>query len=470
MKRSTKLLTLCASVILAAVLFLTMRPPTPEMIPVPPPPEPRPSAPPPPITEAAPTAVAAIPAPSPRIETPPEAGVRAFRIKVCDVGTGEGIPGIELQASQPDNESRIYITNAAGEFQIEGRMPAGFSSSEVKVVTMERGSGEQEFVLWVHRLMQLDIQVVGTSRVKTLDFDKVSLLLLAGEQKDGRSSLSRVKRTTWINSHRLERMELPAPDASGKLRAMVPMLPGYRVSASAPGWQSAVEEIPYRKSPSSRVRLELTKESFTLSGTLTDADGNSLPNVTVVAYIVVEMPYDQVDKAAFRSVGHGYTYTTKKAENRAVVCYRSGGKTDSRGRFEFEARVAGQLTLVARPRGPFRHIIQEAGPLNGDTSDLELVARSHEGTVTITRNGAPLAGEKVTVSDIQDWHFNPSFGATLDVRGELTSAGFIRGHEYSLYRKIDRLKNYYLVWNDQRRIELSDLPNLPASIRALQGK
>jgi len=404
---------------------------------------------------------------TPKVQMPTE---KATRVRMCDIGSGTAVSGVELVGVAPDGQESSHVTDSDGEFLVEGQMPSKFRSEEWKIVTVEAASEEQSVVLWAYRLMQLEIQVVGRSPVRDLEFDNVTLLLLAVEQTGGSSACSPVLNTTWINSHRLDRIVLPHPDSNGTAKVRVPMLPGYRVCASAPGWRSAIENMPCGLHTGGRILLELKKPSFSVTGTLKDAEGRPFARVGVSAYIVVEMPYDQVDKAAFRAVGHGYTYTTKKSQNRAVVCYMTTAATDSAGRFKIDVKVGGQLFLVARPRGPWQHVMKETGSIGSDVSNIELVAQRNQGTLTILRNGIPLSGMGITVSDIEDWRFNPTFGATLDERGGMTSGGFIQGHEYSVRLKNSHLKGYYFVWNGQRRIDLSGLPNRRASIRALEGK
>ena len=354
--------------------------------------------------------------------------------------------------------------------ETRGRLTSGETITVIPAYDPQSFPAGDSLELWGYRLMQLEIQVAGRSPVKTLEFEKVTLLLLAGEQTGRSSPCSRVKDGGWLNSHSMDRILLPCPDSTGTAQARVPMLPGYRVCASAPGWNSAVERMPFGPEAGARLRLELEKASISVRGTLRDADGKPLANVGVAAYIVVEMPYDQVDKAAFRAVGHGYTYTAKVAENRAVVCYMTVATTGTDGRFQIEAKVAGQLILIARPTGPWQHVIEEAGHLGSDISDVELVVRRSSGYVTISKNGAALAGERITIADIEDWRFNPAFGATLDERGRMPTGGFTRGHEYALRLKSNPIEGFYLVWEGQERIDLASLPNRRASIRAAGEK
>ena len=269
MKRA--LLILVAALLLLLVILVANRGDDLQLLPPPPPsaeplswiepvaaiPEIEEELPPPPLLPP-PAEVAEVPA--------PELAEQPTQVRLRDIATGSPLPGIELVGTAEDGQEARHVTNAVGEFLVEGKLPVGFHAEGLKIVSIEEDDREPCVVIWAYRLMDLEIQVVGTSPVMTLDCQEVKLLLLAVEGADRSSALSTVHDASWVRVHRLDRVVLPAPDSSGIARVRVPRLPGYRVCASAPGWTSAVAEMPCSMAAGDRVLLQLEKPSLKVTG------------------------------------------------------------------------------------------------------------------------------------------------------------------------------------------------------------
>jgi hypothetical protein len=173
------------------------------------------------------------------------------------------------------------------------------------------------------------------------------------------------------------------------------------------------------------------------------------------------MPADQLTPEMYKGKGHGYTLFESKADNRAVLVFGLGCRTDEQGAFELTSNVTGELVLFVSPgRDDLRSTRTDVGAFDGDVEGVEVVVERGDGSLVHLRKGK--ASVIDTDLDVVDVTFVEQAGVRVhvDKSGCFPASVLERGHKYAI-RRDGVMGLLHFLWNGEPEIDLDKLPVRP---------
>ncbi len=309
------------------------------------------------------------------------------------------------------------------------RSPAEAERAGYAVVSSPE-EAEHDGEVWVRR----DILVRGTVRFRGEVFDPAVVGLAASiAAPDGPPGPGR----EWLAAHGLcGPFPLPPPGQAGEFEARLPRVAGLTVEASADGYAGGRETVPLdARTDEAEVRLELFR-GIPLEGILTGPDGAPVAGALVLASVAVRGRYADGDVARIREKypEGGVAVRRSEAADTALVTVLSRGRTDAEGRFRFDLRETGEVVLTAYAPG-LAPAERDLGRVVAARRDLSLGADAPArpgATVLLTRNGAPLAGAQVVVTDITRDESVAGLPMEADADGRISADWLVEGRKYAL--------------------------------------
>jgi len=324
-----------------------------------------------------------------------------------------------------------------------------------------RGILKQD-TIWLYRHVRIEGTVQFESKVAKLDLTTVKIEIFAiGEDESAKVVAREHLDSHWFDRHSLHRLRDVCKIAEdGTFAATIPRIPGFAISAAAPGWLPEIVPVSIASDPCA-VRLVLRKKSLQLTGTVKTADGDPLADVLVSGYVVIRLPADQLRREEYAASGHGYSLRVSKKENRAILMFGLGARTDDNGVFHISSNVKGELSLFVSPGGGLKTTYVAGGSLDDDRADLEIVVgRGDGGHLQIMKSGMVLKNVRVNFGDrtlVEQYLVS----VTLDDSGRAPTCVLMRGHKYNVSLAREHHRYYYFTWDGQKIIDLDKLPKKP---------
>jgi hypothetical protein len=406
-------------------------------------------------------------APSPEPETTPEEPATQeptaplMRSLVRDAATGEPVSGLafmagDLSLTTDPEGALLFPPDAADRLKL---VPGG-SWRRLPGPADETADGVR--VLWVYSTMRVEGRVAAESALASLDLGKVELVAITGQPlPDGAGAPS--FSLGVLRAADLDRIEFPdAIEPDGSFQATLPRIPGYRLVARSRGWEP--DSAPLGTERSQRVSLTIRKPSLKVRGTLRDSTGAPLRGALVMAYVYLEFDLAELDRAAIKARGHGYTMRTNPHTRRVKLTYFLGTRTNDDGTFAFRANVKGQLTIMARAGGDHVPIFLDGRALEDDIDFGDVRARPGDGQmVRVLRCGVPYK-KRIGITDLTR-DVQPSFIANLGPKGEFPRAILEMGHLYAISVLRSLAFRGYLVWDGRDVLNMDALDRMPPKNR-----
>ncbi len=242
----------------------------------------------------------------------------------------------------------------------------------------------------------------------------------------------------WLTAHGVrthERHRVLLNDR-GEFKVRFPAVRGLRVVGRISGRQTASDVVSYRLDGGSGVAPEVVlefRDSWRIRGVLRSSAGKPLVRTLVTAYIIERVPARsfRIEDAGAR--GHsGYTVGGGLFKGLLGITHHTAALTGKDGAFDIEAKVLGEVILVAWPKG-HNTVAHRLGKVYTGVVGIELEADRHDGSsVILMKSGRELVEHRVMVTDLEFDEAQPSKSVTLNKNAELTTAVLIVGHSYYL--------------------------------------
>ena len=393
-------------------------------------------------------------------EDAPSEDVPRAPMHVRDLGSGALVPGIEI-AIGSDEGARRLVTDSSGAVDITGPelWNVQVATAGWKQTKRLRNSLLGMRTLWVYG----SLRVEGKLRTRTGDarFDEKNTTFSAFIDDDGRrwDGPSTRHRDRVLSESSLV-VESVKPD--GRFVVHVPRIRGLVLAVTAADYYPVTEHLhPHMQSERATVDFTLTR-AYRISGVIVDEAGAPLPGQSLFAFTIVRVSYEDVRN--FERLRHLHPDGGMGAcagVNGGYAKFQRTFRSDKKGAFELDIRIAGGQTFIFGYRKGCRMIEYEVGALTGDRDDLRIVTnRAPEGSfVRITVDGKPLDREPVLVCDLDfgRGEAQPAVQLMTKADGRMPTTYLTRGRRYSIdlvEPRDGKLLGGCLRWNGEETIDL----------------